>query len=97
MKIKLISKLLGMMCIAALMFSAPGMAKDPTSGYDEGDPLSQISDTTNGGDPSDKAREGSKGSQGSLPFTGLDLGVVLLLGVTLVGTGLVVRRVSRAT
>lgn len=34
-------------------------------------------------------------SSGSLPFTGLDVGLIALAGVALAGTGLVVRRVSR--
>jgi hypothetical protein len=32
---------------------------------------------------------------GSLPFTGFDAGIVLLLGAVLVGTGIVIRRSSR--
>lgn len=31
----------------------------------------------------------------SLPFTGMDVGIVLLLGLVLVGTGFVVRRAGR--
>jgi len=34
-------------------------------------------------------------SSGSLPFTGLDVGLIVLAGVALVGTGLVIRRVSQ--
>jgi hypothetical protein len=33
-------------------------------------------------------------TSGSLPFTGLDLGIILLVGITLVGTGLIVRRAA---
>jgi hypothetical protein len=33
-------------------------------------------------------------SEGSLPFTGLEVGVVVLMGVALLGTGIVVRRLS---
>jgi hypothetical protein len=35
------------------------------------------------------------GSGGSLPFTGLDIALVALMGVALVGTGVVLRRGSR--
>lgn len=35
------------------------------------------------------------GSGSELPFTGLDVATIALIGVGLVGTGLVVRRVSR--
>lgn len=34
-------------------------------------------------------------SDGDLPFTGLDLGIVALLGGVLLGTGLVLRRTTR--
>lgn len=34
-------------------------------------------------------------SEGSLPFTGLDLGIVALMGGALLGTGLVLRRTTR--
>ncbi len=34
--------------------------------------------------------------EGSLPFTGLELGIVLALGVALLGAGLGVRRLSRS-
>lgn len=33
-------------------------------------------------------------SSGNLPFTGLDLGIVLVAGVLLLGSGLVLRRLS---
>ncbi|HEX8121472.1 MAG TPA: hypothetical protein VF549_09430 [Solirubrobacteraceae bacterium] len=33
--------------------------------------------------------------EGSLPFTGLDLGIVAAMGVVLLGTGLVLRRSTR--
>ena len=33
----------------------------------------------------------------SLPFTGLDVGIVALLGAALLGTGIAVRRVSRSS
>ena len=33
--------------------------------------------------------------EGDLPFTGLDLGIVAVLGMVLLGTGLVLRRTTR--
>ncbi len=33
--------------------------------------------------------------EGDLPFTGLDLGIVALMGTVLLGTGLVLRRTTR--
>ena len=39
---------------------------------------------------------GTEESDSSLPFTGLELGIVLAAGVALLGTGLAVRRISRS-
>jgi hypothetical protein len=36
-------------------------------------------------------------SSGTLPFTGFELGIALVAGVALVGTGLVLRRASRGS
>ena len=44
--------------------------------------------TASGGAP-------TPGSGGTLPFTGLDLGLVTLAGIVLIGTGLSLRRMSR--
>lgn len=35
--------------------------------------------------------------EGDLPFTGLDLGIVALMGAALLGTGLVLRRTTRSS
>src|SRR5467141_3979629 len=40
------------------------------------------------------ASNGGNGSGASLPFTGLDIAIVLALGAVLVGTGVVLRRAS---
>jgi hypothetical protein len=38
----------------------------------------------------------SGGEEDSLPFTGMELGIVLIAGVALLGTGLAVRRLGRS-
>ena len=35
-------------------------------------------------------------SSGNLPFTGLDVGIVVLMGIALVGTGFLLRRSTRS-
>ena len=39
----------------------------------------------------------AKSDKSGLPFTGLDVGIVVLAGGFLVGTGLVIRRASRGS
>ena len=43
-------------------------------------------------EPQTQAQPQQQESSGSLPFTGLDVGIVVLMGIALVGTGLVLRR-----
>jgi hypothetical protein len=77
-----------MMLVVALALIAaatPALAQTPTSGgYDESRVLGEIQNTPA---PSHPPKGGS-----SLPFTGLDLGIVALMGAGLLGTGLVIRR-----
>ncbi len=89
--------------IAAIMaFGATAAFAQSASqgGYDEAAPLGQIIDSTGGGDAGRGGDEGAGGgghrASGALPFTGLDLGIAALLGITLAGTGLLVRRAGRA-
>jgi hypothetical protein len=74
--------------VAALAFAAPASAQ--TSSVTE----DQYSDTSthfsSGGDPSGSA------TVGSLPFTGLDLGLMGVAAVTLVGGGVLIHRRARA-
>jgi hypothetical protein len=81
-------------CLALLVaIAAPiASAQNPTgTNYDKSGLLGNIGDTGNPGGGSGSPVSASS-SDGSLPFTGLDLAVVALLGVVLVGTGLVVRK-----
>jgi hypothetical protein len=48
-----------------------------------------------GGSHAVLASETTSSGSGTLPFTGLDIGLIALAGVALVGTGLVIRRTNR--
>jgi hypothetical protein len=53
--------------------------------------------TASGGGPAEPgAAVQSTESAETLPFTGLDVGAIVVIGIALVGAGLVIRRVSRA-
>jgi hypothetical protein len=83
------------MCFAMLAaLAAPvASAQSPTSReYDNTGLLGTIGDTGGGGNSGDV--QAASAESGSLPFTGLDLAVVALLGVALVGTGFMIRRGS---
>lgn len=86
--------LIGM--ILALMVSAPAaIAQDPArKGYDETTILQSIDPGPSIADESDSTADGSAGGNagGTLPFTGLDVGILALMGLALVGTGAVMRR-----
>jgi hypothetical protein len=83
--------------IACLAFAA-GAAYAQTSPTTDGYPReeAQIQDIggTSGGPPAQEAR--AESGTGALPFTGLQIGLVLAVGGALVGTGLVTRRVTRS-
>ncbi len=83
--------------IAALCLLSPSAAMAQSSsleGYSE--PRAQIEGTSaSGGDPGDRSG-GDSAASGSLPFTGLDLGLMAAGGVVLAGMGFGMRRFSRA-
>ncbi|MGH2762905.1 MAG: hypothetical protein ACRDL4_02335 [Thermoleophilaceae bacterium] len=96
--------------VALLSIAAPAaLAQSSLRGYDGEAPLGQAEDiapvqqTGGEGSPpagqvvSGVAGDNANGSDGSLPFTGWDLGIVLMLGLALAGTGLVVRRAARSS
>ena len=82
----------------ALAFPAAAVAagQDDCAGPagDQYCPQTQIL-TGSGSDSGDGP--GSGDASGDLPFTGLDLGIIAALGAVLVGTGLVLRRSTRAS
>lgn len=90
-KITLLTLVLGLV----LALSAPtAFAQSSTQrGYDESRVLGSIE---GGGDDNTPAprRERDLGG-GELPFTGLDVLIVALMGAALLGTGVVIRRTAR--
>jgi hypothetical protein len=85
----------GVICALALAGVAPGAASAQTAaqnGYDESGLLGSV-DQGGGGTPQTVSAEGGSGS--SLPFTGLDVGILLALGGTAAGAGYVMRRSLR--
>jgi hypothetical protein len=94
--------------MALICVAAPTVAAQSSSqrGYDGEAPLGQVNeiapseqggsgDAAEGGQPV-SAAVGDDG-EGALPFTGMDLGIGLILGLALAGTGLVVRRAARSS
>ena len=95
MNIKTRVRATGAVCAVFAAFAAPAYAQDPTlEGYSPTPPLGQIEEeggSSNGGSNEPRAADNS----GNLPFTGLDLGIAGAMGLTLLGTGLVIRRTAR--
>lgn len=86
----------GAICALAVAGVAPAAWGQTASqqGYDESGVLAGV-DQGGGGSPTtvNTVSGGSEGS--SLPFTGLDLGILLALGGTAAGAGYVMRRAAR--
>lgn len=84
-------------CGVALVFAASAYASSPGQSAYAGVGASQLSQVT--GPTASTAATGaataSTASTGSLPFTGLDIGVVAAVGISLVGVGFVIRRTAR--
>lgn len=95
------SKIWSVLAVAAalLMMGAPvAMAQTAAQqGYDETGVLGDVEQPGGGGPaavdsvPSDTVESSSS----ALPFTGLDVGILVVLGVAAVGTGFALRRVVR--
>lgn len=71
---------------ALLAFTSPTMAQSPTE-----DAYGGLAGTTQGGEPPATTTSTSE----TLPFTGLELGFMALIGVGVAGTGIVIRRAAR--
>jgi hypothetical protein len=106
MKSKRIFALLGtavlLVAFAAVPVTAYGASAAQT-GYAESGPITEVTEAASGNSASGAA-SGSvpsgtveSGTSSVLPFTGLELAIVLLLGVGLLGLGLLIRRASRST
>jgi hypothetical protein len=83
----------GALCTLALAGVAPvaGAQTASQQGYDESGLLGSVDQ--GGGSPDSVSAVSDEG--GSLPFTGLDLGILLALGGTAAGAGFVLRRAVR--
>jgi hypothetical protein len=84
----------GAVCALALAGVTPAAWGQTASGqgYDESGLLAGVDQGGGGGPNSVNA---VSGEGGSLPFTGLDLGILLALGGTAAGAGYVMRRAAR--
>ena len=84
--------------IAALSLMAPAAAVAQSSsieGYGP-DPRSEFQGQAQRDDPPSSSSQGASGDDGgSLPFTGLDLGLLAAAGVVLTGVGFGMRRLTR--
>ncbi|MDO9353214.1 MAG: hypothetical protein Q7T55_05935 [Solirubrobacteraceae bacterium] len=92
----------------SLLFVAAPAAVVPTAfaasatqtGYDDADEVVPEEDDEEGVSPAEEedtaeAQPSTTTSTGSLPFTGLEAGLIAAAGLGLVGTGLVLRRAAR--
>jgi hypothetical protein len=90
-----------MLCIALCVAAGPAFAASAQSGYAE--PAGSIQQQLNSGSNDSHKVEASRISQsssdngGTLPFTGLDLALVVAAGGVLVAMGLGIRRLSRSS
>jgi hypothetical protein len=79
-------KLLFAVLAVTLLVAAPAYAQNPT----------QDAYSITAAKVQEQVSSTGSSDSGSLPFTGLQLTVVLAAGIVLLGTGLVVRRMSRS-
>lgn len=87
MRTKLMILLVVASC-ALLAFTSPTMAQSPTE-----DAYGGLAGTTQGGEPPSPTTTTNSTSE-TLPFTGLELGFMALIGVGVAGTGFVIRRAA---
>jgi hypothetical protein len=88
-------RLLGLMvvlgCVLALGVAGPTFAQTPT-----GDAYGGLAGVEQGPGDSGNPTAAESGNGGTLPFTGVELGVFALVGAGLLGTGLLMRRTLRS-
>ena len=88
------------LCIALFVAAGPAFAQSAQSGYAE--PAGSVQQQLDNGSNDSHKVEASRISNGSsdnskLPFTGLDLALVVAAGGVLVAMGLGIRRLSRSS
>ena len=87
MRTKRVFAFLSLIVLSSVFAIAPGTAGASSAAqnaYSEAVPLNEV-------------REAATGSSSVLPFTGLDLVIILLLGVALLGIGLLIKRANAST
>lgn len=84
-----------LLCLALFVVAAPvAAASSATQGYSE--PAGKIQQQiTPKSDEARKVAASTEGEGGSLPFTGLDIALVVAAGGVLLAMGLGIRRISR--
>lgn len=87
---RLVKKLPLILMIAAVL-ALPATAVAATDGYTNVQGVTQEA-APNSGAPAAVASAGNSGDSGVLPFTGLELALMLGAGVALLGTGVALRR-----
>lgn len=85
---------------ASMLIAAPALAQTSSSGYSK--PSGSISERIErkapppSDPPSTAIREANESSSGDLPFTGLDVALIVAAGGVLLAMGLGMRRLSRS-
>jgi hypothetical protein len=99
---RLLALALSLLFVAAPTMVAPAAfaASATQTGYDDSDDVVPEEPDDSGVSPADEedtaeAQPSTTTSTGSLPFTGLEAGLIAAAGLGLVGTGLVLRRAAR--
>ena len=81
-------------CVLALSVAGSALAQTPTDdAYPSPGDLAGVTQGGNGGNGGPTA---TASDSGTLPFTGLELGVFALVGAGLLGTGLILHRTLRS-
>jgi len=81
--------------LASVTLAFSGLAVAQTPSDDAYSGLAAEQQAAAGGDGGGPVGTTATAEEGSLPFTGFEVGIALLAGTALIGTGLLVRRASR--
>jgi hypothetical protein len=85
----------GAVVCALLLFAAPAALAQPSARSAYSTPAGSIQENVGGGEDPPSGHKVAESRGGSLPFTGLDLGLVGAVGGVLLAAGLAARRLSR--
>jgi hypothetical protein len=81
--------------LASVMLAFSGLAVAQTPSDNAYSGLAAEQQAAAGGDDNGTVNTTAAAEEGSLPFTGFEVGIALLAGTALLGTGLLVRRAAR--